>query len=39
MKVRPIFRTKQPTFTITDLAFLPAEMKEKDLPDGFTFSK
>jgi len=39
MKVRPIFRTKNPTFTITDLAFVPAETKEKDLPEGFTFSK
>lgn len=39
MKVRPIFRTKNPTFTITDLAFVPAETKEKDLPKGFTFSK
>ncbi|MBI5489582.1 MAG: hypothetical protein HY905_19775 [Deltaproteobacteria bacterium] len=39
MKVRPIFRTKKPTFTITDLAFVPAETKEKDLPAGFTFSK
>lgn len=39
MKVRPIFRTKNPTYTITDLAFVPAETAEKDLPAGFTFSK
>ena len=39
MKVRPIFRTKIPTYTITDLAFVPAETKEKELPEGFTFSK
>jgi uncharacterized protein len=39
MKVRPIFRTKNPTFTITDLAFVPAETKENELPAGFTFSK
>jgi uncharacterized protein len=39
MKVRPIFRTKSPTYTITDLAFVPAETKEQDLPAGFTFSK
>ena len=39
MKVRPIFRTKKPTFTITDLAFVPAEASEKALPAGFTFSR
>jgi hypothetical protein len=39
MKVRPIFRTKDPTYTITDLAFVPAETPEKDLPGGFTFSR
>jgi uncharacterized OB-fold protein len=39
MKVRPIFRTKNPTYTITDLAFVPADAKEKELPEGFTFSK
>jgi uncharacterized OB-fold protein len=39
MKVRPIFRTKNPTYTITDLAFVAIETAEKDLPAGFTFSK
>ena len=39
LKVRPIFRTKNPTFTITDLAFVSAETKEAELPAGFTFSK
>jgi uncharacterized protein len=39
MKVRPIFRTKNPTYTITDLAFVPVETAAKDLPAGFTFSK
>jgi uncharacterized protein len=39
MKVRPIFRTKKPTYTITDLAFVPADTKETELPEGFTFSK
>jgi hypothetical protein len=39
MKVRPIFRTKEPTYTITDLAFVPAETKGAELPEGFTFSK
>jgi uncharacterized OB-fold protein len=39
MKVRPVFRTKNPTCTITDLAFVPAETKAEQLPAGFTFSK
>jgi hypothetical protein len=39
MKVRPIFRTKAPTYTITDLAFVSVETAEKDLPAGFTISK
>ncbi len=39
LRIRPIFRTKNPTYTITDLAFVPAETAEKDLPAGFTFSK
>jgi hypothetical protein len=39
MKLRPIFRTTEPTYTITDLAFVPAETAAKDLPAGFTFSK
>jgi uncharacterized protein len=39
MKVRPIFHTKAPTYTILDLAFVPADTKEKDLPKGYTFSK
>ena len=39
MKVRPIFRTKDPTYTITDLAFVPDETPAKELPAGFTFSK
>jgi hypothetical protein len=39
MKVRPVFRTKNPTYTITDLAFVSVETAEKDLPEGFTFSR
>ena len=39
MKVRPIFRTQNPTCTIIDLAFVPADAKAKDLPAGYTFSK
>ena len=38
-KVRPVFRTKNPTYTITDLAFVSVETAEKDLPEGFTFSR
>lgn len=36
-KVIPIFRTKNPTYTITDLSFVVEGTKESDLPEGFTF--
>ena len=37
MKVTPIFRTKNPTYTITDLSWVPEGTSEDKLPDGFTF--
>lgn len=37
MRIVPIFRTKKPTYTITDLAFVPLGTKENQLPEGFTF--
>jgi len=36
-RVVPIFRTKSPTYTITDLAFVAEGTKKKDLPKGFSF--
>ena len=36
-RVVPVFKTKAPTFTITDLAFVVEGTKESDLPEGFTF--
>jgi uncharacterized OB-fold protein len=36
-RVVPIFRTKNPTFTITDLSFVPEGTLESELPEGFTF--
>ena len=36
-KVVPIFRTKKPTTTITDLAFVPLGTSADKLPEGFTF--
>jgi uncharacterized OB-fold protein len=36
-RVVPIFRTKNPTYTITDLSFVPEETSESSLPEGFTF--
>jgi len=39
MRVLPIFRTKNPTYTITDLAWVPEGTKKDKLPKGFTFSK
>lgn len=37
MKVTPIFRTKNPTYTITDLSWVPVGTPEDKLPEGFTF--
>jgi len=37
MKVVPIFRTVAPTYTITDLSWVPQGTSAKDLPEGFTF--
>jgi uncharacterized OB-fold protein len=37
MRVTPIFRTLDPTYTITDLAWVPEGTKEARLPVGFTF--
>ena len=36
-KVIPIFNTKAPTYTITDLRFVVEGTAESDLPEGFTF--
>lgn len=37
MRVIPIFRTVSPTFTITDLSWVPEGTPEATLPEGFTF--
>lgn len=37
MRVIPIFRTKNPTYTITDLSFVPFGTPASKLPAGFTF--
>jgi uncharacterized OB-fold protein len=37
MKVKPIFRTKDPTYTILDMLWVPEETGESELPDGYTF--
>ncbi|GAG99731.1 unnamed protein product, partial [marine sediment metagenome] len=36
-KVVPIFNTKTPTYTITDLRFVVEGTSESELPEGFTF--
>jgi uncharacterized OB-fold protein len=36
-RVIPIFRTKNPTYTITDLSFVLEGTPESELPEGFTF--
>ena len=38
MRVLPIFQTKNPTFTILDLAWVPEGTDESALPGGFTFN-
>lgn len=35
-RVVPIFNTKAPTYTITDLRFVPEGTSESELPEGFT---
>ena len=37
MRVVPIFRTVNPTYTITDLSWVPEGTPENVLPEGFTF--
>jgi uncharacterized OB-fold protein len=36
-RVAPIFRTINPTYTIIDLSWVPAETPEGILPEGFTY--
>lgn len=38
MRVVPIFKTVNPTFTILDLAWVPMGTAKAELPEGFTFS-
>lgn len=37
MKVVPIFKTQDPTFTIIDLSWVPEGTAEEELPSGFSF--
>jgi uncharacterized OB-fold protein len=37
MRVVPIFRTLEPTYTITDLSWVPEGTPEKALPEGFSY--
>ena len=36
MRVTPIFRTVNPTYTITDLSWVPEGTSEEVMPEGFT---
>lgn len=36
-RVIPVFRTLNPTYTITDLAWVTIGAKREDLPEGFSF--
>jgi uncharacterized OB-fold protein len=37
MRVVPIFNTKNPTYTILDLSWVPEGTSESELPENFTF--
>jgi uncharacterized OB-fold protein len=37
MRVLPIFNTKAPTYTITDISWVPEGTPESELPENFTF--
>ena len=37
LRITPIFRTKNPTYTITDLSFVPEGTPSSELPENFTF--
>ena len=37
MRVIPIFRTKNPSYTITDLSWVPQGTPKSELPEGFAF--
>ena len=37
MQVVPIFQTKNPTYTIMDLSWVPSGTAAEDLPAGFSF--
>ena len=37
MRVTPIFKKVNPTYTILDMAWVPEGTKAKDLPEGFAF--
>jgi uncharacterized OB-fold protein len=37
MRVVPIFRKVNPTYTILDLSWVPEGTKAADLPEGFAF--
>jgi hypothetical protein len=37
MRVVPIFKKLNPTYTILDMSWVPAGTKESQLPEGFSF--
>ncbi len=37
-RVVPIFKTRNPSYTILDLSWVEEGIKESDLPEGFTFA-
>lgn len=37
MRVRPVFKVFNPTYTILDLSWVPADTASESLPEGFSF--
>jgi uncharacterized OB-fold protein len=37
MRVKPVFKVWNPTYTILDLSWVPAETAAESLPEGFAF--
>lgn len=37
MKVKPIFKTRDPTYTILDMLWVPDGTPESELPEGYTY--
>jgi hypothetical protein len=37
MRIQPVFKVHNPTYTILDLSWVPADTAADSLPEGFSF--